>query len=202
WLVPSPVPGLMMRATLYRPPSPGPFPLALINHGSEQDPIARTRMKVPSFQALTDWFRRRGYAVLVPQRPGHGATGGAHLEDQGLCARPDYVRSGARTADSIAAAIDFMTAQPFIRRGGVIVAGTSAGAWGGLALAARNPAQLRAVISFSAGRGGRNRGRADSNCAPDRLVAATAEFGRTARAPTLLLYAENDSYFPPHLSRR
>ncbi|HMB75630.1 MAG TPA: hypothetical protein VKN76_04485, partial [Kiloniellaceae bacterium] len=48
----------------------------------------------------------------------------------------------------------------------------------------------------------RNRGRLDNNCSPERLVAAAAGFGRTARVPTLWLYAENDSYFPPDLSRR
>jgi alpha-beta hydrolase superfamily lysophospholipase len=31
---------------------------------------------MPEFRGLTDWFLGRGYAVLLPQRPGHGATGG------------------------------------------------------------------------------------------------------------------------------
>ncbi len=202
WLIPSPQAGLMMRATLYRPPGDGPFRLAVINHGSDQVAQARTRMPMPAFPALTEWLVARNYAVLLPQRPGHGQTGGRYLEDQGHCGRANYVESGLATADSIAAAIDFMTKQPFIRASGVLVIGNSAGGWGALALASRNPANVDAIVNFAGGRGGRNRGRAGKNCSPDRLVEAAGDFGRTARTPTLWLYAENDTFFPPDLSRR
>jgi dienelactone hydrolase len=202
WLIPSPQSGRMMRATLYRPAGDGPFPLAIVNHGSDQDIHARARMGMPQFETITNWLVARGYAVLLPQRPGHGETGGSYLEDQGNCAAPNYIGAGERTADSIEAAIAFMTTQPFIKPKGVIVVGHSAGAWGGLALAARNPKNVSAIVNFAGGRGGRNRGQADANCAPDRLVAAAGTFGRTARIPTLWLYAENDSYFPPPLARR
>ena len=37
---------------------------------------------------------------------------------------------------------------------------------------------------------------------PFRLVAAAGAFGRTARVPTLWIYAENDLYFDATLSRR
>jgi dienelactone hydrolase len=84
----------------------------------------------------------------------------------------------------------------------VVVVGQSAGAWGALALAGRNPAGVRAVINFAGGRGGRSYDRADNNCAPERLIDAARDYGVTARVPTLWLYTENDSYFPPRLSRR
>lgn len=200
WLLPSPAAGVLMHALLFRPAGKGPFPLAVINHGSEQDGRVRRRMGLPAYPALTGWLLARGYAVLLPERPGHGATGGPYLEDQGRCSSPDYVRAGERTADSIAAAIGYMTAEPFIRRTGVIVIGHSAGAWGALALAARNPPGVAAVVDFSGGRGGHDRGQPLHNCAPDRLVGAAATFGRTARIPTLWLYAENDTYFGPALS--
>ena len=83
-----------------------------------------------------------------------------------------------------------------------MVIGNSAGGWGALALASQNPPSVAAVVNFAGGRGGRNRNRPENNCAPDRLVAAAADFGRTARLPTLWLYAENDSYFAPELSKR
>jgi len=191
-----------MRATLFRPSGDGPFPLAVVNHGSAQVPADRARMKMPAFPSLTAWLTSRGYAVLLPQRPGHGDTGGRYLEDQGPCARARYADSGRATADSIAAAIDFMTKQSFIKPTGVLVIGNSAGGWGALALASRNPTNVAAVVNVSGGRGGRNRGRADNNCSPERLVKAAGEFGRTARIPTLWLYAQNDSFFPPDLSRR
>jgi pimeloyl-ACP methyl ester carboxylesterase len=189
-----------MRTTLHLPAGSGPFRLAVIAHGSEQDPSRRVNAAMPEFPVLTAWFLARNYAVLIPQRPGHGATGGRYLEDQGVCNSANYIGAGNSAADSIAAAIDYMTTQPNILPNGVIVAGNSAGGWGALALAARNPPNVRAVVLIAAGRGGRDRGLANTNCSPDRLVAAAGVYGGTARVPTLWLYAENDTYFPRELS--
>jgi dienelactone hydrolase len=202
WLVPSQRPGLLMRAYLVRPPGEGPFRLAVINHGSETDPGRRAVLGMPTFDKLTAWFVAHGYAVLLPQRPGHGQTGGPYLEDEGICEFANYTRAGDATADSIAAAIGYMTKQPFIRPHGVVALGNSAGGWGVVALASRNPPAVSAVISLSGGRGGHNGGRALHNCAPNRLVSAAGDYGRTARVPSLWLYASNDTYFPPALSRR
>ncbi|HEV7719513.1 MAG TPA: dienelactone hydrolase family protein [Arsenicitalea sp.] len=201
WLVPSPLSNLEMRSYLYRPAGNGPFPLAVINHGSEEDAGGRRAMGMPDFPALTAWLVARGYAVLVPQRPGHGATGGRYLESHGWCASPDYQGAGRAAASSIESAIQFMLKQRFIRPGGVLVLGNSAGGWGALALAGKNPPAVAAVVNFSGGSGGRDRNRPNNNCAPDKLIAAAGDFGRTARVPTLWLYAENDSYFSPDLSR-
>jgi len=78
----------------------------------------------------------------------------------------------------------------------------SGGGWGSIALASRNPPSVSAVITFAAGRGGRVDGKPNNNCAPDKLVAATGEFGSTARVPMLWIYTENDSYFGPELTKR
>ena len=71
-----------------------------------------------------------------------------------------------------------------------------------IALSSENLPAVRAIITFAAGRGGRVGGKPNNNCAPDRLVAATGEFGRTARTPMLWIYIENDTFFGPDLSRR
>jgi dienelactone hydrolase len=202
WLIPSSEPGVLMHATVFRPQRAGAVPLVVINHGSDQNEIRRVGYATPTYETASRWFVQRGYAVVVPQRPGHGETGGRYLEDQGGCDDADYVGSGLATASSIQAAIDYMTAQPFVRREGVVAVGQSAGGWGTLALASRNPRGVAAAINFAGGRGGRIAGKPTSNCAPDRLVEAAARFGSTARIPTLWLYAENDSYFAPTLSQR
>ena len=157
---------------------------------------------MPAYRLASQWFLDRRFAVVLPQRPGHGETGGPYMEDQGRCESADYHQAGLRTADSIEAAIDYMTAQPFVRKTGVVVVGQSAGGWGAIALASRNPEVVKAVINFSGGRGGHSDNNANNNCSPDRLVASAREFARTARIPTLWLYAENDSYFAPDLSKR
>lgn len=201
WLVPAPKQKTRAHARLYRPPGRGPFPLALIAHASTQSPLQRAQMPMPDYTGLVRTFIARGYAVIVPQRPGHGATGGRYLEDQNGCLHADYASAGNRTADSIQVALDFMLKQDFIRREGAIVVGHSAGGWGALALAARNPKAVSRIIVFAPGRGGRAEGMANSVCAQDRLIAASAEFGRGARVPVTWLVAENDSYFSPALSK-
>lgn len=202
WLVPSPLKDVLMHATLFRPEGDGPFPLAIINHGSDEDRARRAKVAMPAFPALTAWLVARGYAVLLPQRPGHGITGGKYLEGQGFCGNPDFERAGLAAAGSIESAIDFMRAQSFVKDSGIVVIGNSAGGWGALALASRNPRSVAAVVDFSGGRGGRDRNKPNNNCAPDQLVAAAGAYGRTARVPTLWLYAKNDTYFAPELSRR
>jgi dienelactone hydrolase len=200
WLVPSAQPGVMMRTTLFRPAGPGPFPLVVVNHGTTQNAERRRMLKTPDFEPMAQWFVRHGFAVAVPQRPGHGETGGEYREDQGGCDEADFARAGLGAAESTAAAIAYLQAQSFVRRTGVIVVGQSAGGWAALALASRAPVGVRAVIDFAGGLGGRSWDRPDNNCAPDRLIATAAEFGRTTRIPTLWIYTENDSYFAPHLS--
>jgi dienelactone hydrolase len=202
WLVPSSDPETSARAVLYRPPGDGPFRLAVIAHASTQNVLRRAQMPQPEYRALAAFLVARGFAVLVPERPGHGATGGRYLEDQGGCDEADYVRAGRATADSIAAALAFLREQPFIRRDGAVVVGHSAGGWGALALAGDNPAGVSAVIAFAPGRGGHANDFPNQVCAPHTLMSAAAEFGKTARVPVTWLVAANDSYFSPDLSRR
>lgn len=202
WLVPSQDKSVLMRTLVLRPAGAGPFPLVVINHGSVENAELRRKFAQPVFAAAAEFFVRRGYLVAVPQRPGHGETGGPYLEGRdGSCAQAEYVRSGLAVADSIQAAIDDITRKPFVKRDGVAVVGQSAGGWGALALASRNPPNVRAIIVFAAGRGGRVHNRPNNNCAPEKLIQAAATFGSTARIPVLAIYTENDSFFAPALSR-
>src|SRR5664280_240761 len=106
WLVPSPDQDTAAHALLFRPLGNGPFRLALIAHASTENALRRAQMPQPDYRALAALLVARGFAVLVPERPGHGATGGRYLEDQGGCDQADYSRAGYATADSIAAALD------------------------------------------------------------------------------------------------
>ncbi|MES2193894.1 MAG: alpha/beta hydrolase [Pseudomonadota bacterium] len=202
WLVPAPATDVAARARLFRPPGDGPFRLAVIAHASTQNVLRRAQMPQPEYRALAAWLVARGFAVLVPERPGHGATGGRYLEDQGGCVEADYARSGRATADAIAAAAGFVRKHPFIRPDGMVIVGHSAGAWGALALAGETPKEVSAIIAFAPGRGGHANDQPNKVCAPHALLAAAAEFGRTARVPVTWLVAANDSYFSPELSRR
>jgi dienelactone hydrolase len=202
WLVPSPDPDIAAHAILFRPPGEGPFPLAVIAHASTQNVLRRAQMPQPEYAALSARLVARGFAVLVPERPGHGATGGKYLEDQGGCDEANYSRSGYATADSIAASLNYLRGQPFIRPNGTAVVGHSAGAWGALAVAGRGPKGVSVIIAFAPGRGGHANDNPGQVCAPHTLIAAAAEFGSAARVPVLWLVAANDTYFSPDLSRQ
>jgi dienelactone hydrolase len=202
WLVPSPDPDVAAHALLFRPPGAGPFPLAVIAHASTQNVLRRAQMPRPEYAALSAWLVARGFAVLVPERPGHGATGGKYIEDQGGCDEANYSRAGHATADAIATALDYLREQPFIRQDGAIVVGHSAGAWGALALAGSNPKGVSMIIAFAPGRGGRANDFPNQVCAPRTLISAAAEFGHDARAPVVWLVSANDTYFAPELARQ
>jgi dienelactone hydrolase len=202
WLVPSGDPNLAAHAILFRPPGDGPFPLAVIAHASTQNTLLRAMMPQPQYRPLASLLVARGFAVLVPERPGHGATGGKYLEDQNGCDGADYVHAGRVTAEEIAAATTYLREQPFIRRGGMVILGHSAGGWGALALASADPAEVVAIIAFAPGRGGQPNGIPNQICAPHLLLAAAGEFGRGARVPVSWLVAANDSYFSPEFSQK
>jgi dienelactone hydrolase len=202
WLVPSPDPDIAAHALLFRPPGEGPFPLALIAHASTQNVLRRAQMPQPEYAALAAWLVARGFAVLVPERAGHGGTGGKYLEDQGGCDDANYSRAGYATADSIKAALGFLRGESFIRPDGAVVIGHSAGGWGALALASEDPQSIASIIVFAPGRGGHANDAPGQVCAPHTLVASAAEFGEDARVPVAWLVAANDSYFPPELSKQ
>jgi dienelactone hydrolase len=202
WLVPSPDPDVTSHAWLFRPPGEGPFPLALIAHATSQNVLRRAQMPQPDYRGLAAWLLARGFAVLVPERSGHGGTGGRYLEDQGGCDEADYSRSGHATAEEIAAALNYLRGQSFVRQDGAVVVGHSAGGWGALALAGENPPGLAAIIAFAPGRGGQANDLPNQVCAPHTLIASAAEFGKNARVPVTWLVAANDTYFSPALSKQ
>jgi len=201
WRVPSPDSDIAAHALLFRPAGAGPFRLALIAHASTQNVLRRAQMPQPEYRALAAFLVARGFAVLVPERLGHGATGGRYVEDQGGCDEADYARSGRATAAEILLALEFLRQQDFIRRDAAVVIGHSAGGWGALALANADPNAISAISVFAPGRGGHANDEPSRICAPHTLLAAAGEFGKGARIPVTWFVAANDSYFAPGFSQ-
>lgn len=219
WILPSGDPQTVLRATVFRPPNTtgsvggavpedsdaegtatsAKWPLAVINHGTTDE--TRAAVSMPVYYWLSRWFVERGFVVVLPQRRGHGATGGPLAESIGSCAAPDHYTSGLIASDDISAAIGYMSQQTFIDPQRTIVVGVSTGGWASLALASRKPSLARAIINFAGGRGGHAHGRANAVCGASQLVEAARAYGSTSAIPTLWLYAENDSYFSPDLAR-
>ncbi|MBR0817439.1 invasion associated locus B family protein [Bradyrhizobium liaoningense] len=206
WALPFPLPIL---AFVIRPVGDGPFPLVIMNHGISLGAQERTMFPMIEYRDAALWFARQGYVVVSPIRYGASSLDdkdkglyGAVFAHVGSCDNPNFRGPGLAIATMNEWVIDYMSKKKMVQPGKVIVVGQSGGGWGSIALASRNPPSVKAVITFAAGRGGRVDGKPNNNCAPDKLVTATAEFGRTARVPILLIYTENDTYFGPELTKR
>ena len=208
WAIPVTLPTI---AYVVRPVGDGPFPLVVMNHGVSLNQSERGFFPLVEFRDAAMWFARRGYMVVAPSGSGYGA---AALDDPerglysvfyskiGSCDNPNFHDAGLAVALIDKWIIDYMTEQKLIVPDKTIVVGQSAGGWAAIALSSQNLPAVRAIIVFAGGRGGRVGGKPNNNCAPDRLVAATADLGRTARMPMLWIYIENDKFFGPALSKR
>jgi dienelactone hydrolase len=206
WVLMTPLP---MFALVIRPVGGGPFPLAVMNHGIAIGEKERSFFPTIEFRDAAFWFARHGYFVVSPIRYGVTAINAPQLgihslffASVGSCDDPNFFGPGMMIATLDQWIIDFMEREGMVMPGKSIVIGQSGGGWGAIALSSLNPSSVRAIITFAAGRGGRVDGKPNNNCAPDKLVEQTAEFGRTSRVPMLWIYSENDTYFGPDLAKR
>src|SRR5262245_39505511 len=78
--------GAVLQARVLRPAGPGPFPLAIVSHGSPPDASQRPAMQIPTYASASNWLLERGYMVGLPLRRGYGETGGPWVENYGSCA--------------------------------------------------------------------------------------------------------------------
>src|SRR5262245_56212696 len=93
------VDGTTLRTRVFRPAGQGPFPFAIISHGSTADASQRLVMDAPIFPAASNWLLQRGYMVALPLRRGYGEAGGPWRENFGSCRNPDYYHAGLVTAE-------------------------------------------------------------------------------------------------------
>jgi len=181
----------LLEVTLYTPDGPGPFPLAVMNHGAAQPgqtPAAMPRYRA-SFEAY--YFLSRGYAVAMPMLRGFAGSEG-RIEPQGCNA----AQFGLDNAKDVAAVMAALGREPEIDSSRVVVAGQSAGGWNTLALGTIAGPAVKGLVSFAGGV-------RESDCRDqDRALLDGAEtFGRLTRIPSIWFYGDNDSLFAPALWR-
>src|SRR3569833_184138 len=80
WALPLVLPTI---AYVVRPVGPGPFPLAVMNHGVSLDSRDRSFFPLVEFRDAAMWFAQRGYMVVAPSGSGYGATA-LDTPDRGL----------------------------------------------------------------------------------------------------------------------
>ncbi|NML16057.1 dienelactone hydrolase family protein [Azohydromonas caseinilytica] len=181
---------IRLQVTVLQPDGPGPFPLAVVNHGaSGKQPPARMERHRHTFAAY--YFLSRGYAVALPMLRGYAGSEG-RLHPAGC----NYESVALGNAADIQAVIDFMARDPTVDARRTVMAGQSFGGWNTLAFGSLGDPRVKALVSFA---GGMNA----SSCpnSPAVLPRGAGRFGATTRVPSIWFYGENDSFFGPPLAQ-
>ena len=173
-----------LQLTVLTPSGPGPFPLVVMNHGSDgkKKPKDNPRYHL-TFSAY--YFLSRGYAVALPMMRGFAGSGG-QLEHHGC----DFISTGLNNAKDIRAVIQYMTAQPYIDGQRIVVAGQSFGGFNTLALGTLKLPDVKGLINFAGGL-------KESDCATSEqsMAEAAAYNGARTTIPSIWFYGSNDKVF-------
>ena len=171
--------------TVLTPDGPGPFPLAIMNHGAAGS--TRTDLEPRYWNTLSAYyFLSRGYAVALPMMRGYAGSEGKEIYSG--CSQEEL---GLDNAKDIRAVIEHMSAQPYIEGKQVIVAGQSFGGWNTLALGTLNDPRVKGMIVFA---GSIN----ISSCGDTQstLASSAHDYESQTSIPSIWFYGDNDKRFP------
>jgi dienelactone hydrolase len=175
---------VMLQVTYFTPDGPGPFPLAIVNHGASPNgrPEAMQRYRL-TFAA--DYFLSRGYAVALPMMRGFAGSPGPAVR-RGC----DVAALGLLNGRDIAGVIEALVERPEIDANRIVVSGQSMGGWNTLAFGLVGHAGVKGLVNFSGGV-------REGDCAKQdaSLIAAAATLGRSP-LPSIWFYGDNDKLFP------
>ena len=188
---------LRLKAFLWTPPGPGPFPAVLFNHGAAStDPAHTAKLAITeAAERLGPTFVKHGYAFLYLFRRGQGLSvdQGEFMRDilgrekhtKGEEAR-NHVQFVLLTTDhfqDVTAALSFLKSLPAIDAQRIAIMGHSSGGLLSL-LAAERDKTLRAAVTFAAA----SRSWDSVPEIRESLLSAV----RNTTVPIMLLHAAND----------
>jgi dienelactone hydrolase len=193
-----------LETVVFKPPGPGPFPLAVFNHGAaaRQSTLELVKQTWVSLE-VADFLTKRGWLVAFPQRRGRGKSDGFCDEELGrnggnkLLCNTDTAQSDTdRALTDIDAAIAVLRRRPDVAPGPVLIGGHSRGGVLSVAYAGMHPEQTRGVINFVGGW-------ISDRCAVSEEINQTL-FVRGARydRPTIWLYGQGDHFYSMDHSRK
>jgi dienelactone hydrolase len=188
--------GLHLEATGYRPSLEGQHPVVMFHHGS-----TGPRLRFPTETERPDhWggaLASQGIALVAPMRRGRGRSGGRYLETYFGDLEPS--RRGIQYGlESTYACEDFLRREQWVDPRRIVLAGTSRGGMLALWHAASRPGCCMGVIAFAPGWTSTR----DASSQADVNLQLLDEIAGRIRVPILLLYANNDAYYPRAPSER
>jgi dienelactone hydrolase len=194
---------VQLEAVIFKPEGAGPFPLAVINHGSTGTGRNPERFTQTWSDAnLADFLNARGWMVAFPQRRGRGKSDGRY--DEGFsenrsfgytCEAEISLRGADRALSDVDAAITTLRRRPDVEPTPILIGGESRGGVLAVAYAGLHPAQISGVINFVGGWLGT--GCSTASVVNQSLFERGAHYGR----PTIWLYGRGDLFYPIAHSR-
>lgn len=186
-----------LETLVFKPEGTGPFPLAVVNHGSTgagNDPTLFGQTW------SNDWFadvlNQRGWMVAFPQRRGRGQSDGTY--DEGFsadrwkgysCDTKTSLDGADRATEDLYAAVTALRKRPDVSNHPVLLAGQSRGGMLSIAYAGRHPEHITGVINFVGGWMG-------ELCGNAAVINQTlARQGASLKTPTLWVYGADDLYY-------
>lgn len=192
---------IRLEVVIFKPPGTGPFPLAVINHGSTgrgDNPALFTETWVDL--GLADFVNERGWMVAFPQRRGRGKSDGLYDEGfseiraEGYTCNAERSLAGAdRALHDIEAAVAALQRRGDVAPGAIVIGGQSRGGVLSVAYAGHHPEQVLGVVNFVGGWLG-------DDCTTAKVINETLfEQGARFPGPTLWLYGRGDRFYSgPH----
>jgi dienelactone hydrolase len=184
--------GFELETTLYKPDSPGPFPLVVINHGKKTGETSLQERQ--SYPLMAQEFLKRGYLVVVPMRRGYSKSSGKY--DLVDCNITQWARD---QADDVIKVIELLRARPDVDGSRILVIGQSIGGLVALAQAERNVTGVRAILSFAAGIYWPDNSSCDLETARNEIF---TYLGADAKVDSLWFHGEEDAYTPAEIAAK
>ena len=179
-----------LHGCVWTPEDPGPYPVMIYNHGSEQNP---SPCGPPD---LADFYQKHGWAFFAFQRHGHGSSPGEYIVDlqkQAFATTPNRVAAQQEINRlhelynrDVEAAVSWVKQQQWTDTRRIAMTGIS---YGGIQtiLAAEKGLGIRAFLPFALAAQSWN----------PVLAERLKEAIRKARGPIFIIQAENDYSLEP-----
>lgn len=168
-------------------------PLIIMTHGRNGPHPNINHNEVYDYEELNTVLASKGFLVLMVVRRGYGNSDGPDSEYFETAEA-----SGLAGAKDIQAVISVMVEKPGVDKSKIVIIGQSQGGWVSFACSTLSVPGLLGTINIS---GATNFQKADgrsirSSEVEDQLCAAAGIYGKSAKVPTLWIYAENDNHLP------
>jgi len=184
--------------TIYRPAGEGPFPLVVMNHGrSPADKRALQTRSRP--EPVARYLVAKGFVVMAPTRIGYWETYGDFDPENSACKTIEPMSIAA--SQQVLATVEFAKTLPYVDASRWLVAGQSVGGLTTVSTVGRAPAGLLGGINFSGGTGGNPDLSPMRPCNPQAIARYWEDIAKTAKAPMLWMYWENDRYWGPDIPK-